>query len=138
LTTKPVRIKKKKTFKCINCKEESIGYSNRKFCSLDCQGKYDYKNKIRDIEDGKIAGKRSLKKYLINKHGYKCQNSDCGWDWSKPTTVEIEHLDGNPKNNILMNVTLLCPNCHSQTSTYKIKNSNRYKKEKLLSGEAPH
>jgi len=26
----------------------------------------------------------------------------------------IHHIDGNPKNNKLENLILLCPNCHSQ------------------------
>jgi ssDNA-binding Zn-finger/Zn-ribbon topoisomerase 1 len=48
--------------------------------------------------------------------------SNCGWDWSKPCTVEIEHKDGNYKNNRPENLTLICPNCHSQTLTYKGRN----------------
>ena len=36
--------------------------------------------------------------------------------------MELEHKDGNSSNNSLDNVCLLCPNCHSQTDTYKNKN----------------
>ncbi len=128
------------SLQCLNCESNYEGYKGRKFCSLKCQFEYKHKLKVKDIENNELVGKRVLKKYLIAILGYKCQNSNCGWDWSKPSTVEIEHLDGNPKNNKLYNVTLLCPNCHSQTDTYKSKNSKKYKnkKEKLCTGEAPH
>jgi predicted HNH restriction endonuclease len=34
----------------------------------------------------------------------------------------MEHIDGNSSNNKVTNLCLLCPNCHSQTPTYKNKN----------------
>ena len=39
--------------------------------------------------------------------------------------LEIEHIDGNYKNNDESNLILLCPNCHSLTSTYKGANTER-------------
>lgn len=49
--------------------------------------------------------------------------------------MELEHIDGNSENNDLSNLTLLCPNCHSLTSTYKgrnIGNGRTLKKEKRI------
>ena len=79
-----------------------------------------------------------MKKYLIKIYGDKCLNPDCGWDWKKSCIIELEHIDGNSLNNNLKNLTLLCPNCHSMTPTYKSKNNGngrfkrrqRYKKGK--------
>jgi 5-methylcytosine-specific restriction endonuclease McrA len=42
----------------------------------------------------------------------------------KPLTLEIHHIDGNKKNNVLENLQILCPNCHSQTETYRRKKSS--------------
>ena len=72
-------------------------------------------------ETGKI-GRGALRKYLLYKQHEKCLH--CGIDkWNeKPITLEIEHIDGNADNNAEKNVCLLCPNCHSQTPTYKAKN----------------
>ncbi len=39
--------------------------------------------------------------------------------------VEIEHIDGDWTNNLPSNLTLLCPNCHSLTPTYRALNRGR-------------
>lgn len=36
--------------------------------------------------------------------------------------LELDHIDGDPVNNELTNLRLLCPNCHALTSTYRGKN----------------
>lgn len=61
----------------------------------------------------------AIKKRLINEHGHKCQmcNNET-WN-DKPITLELEHIDGNNRNNLKENLTLLCPNCHSQTPTWR-------------------
>ena len=64
--------------------------------------------------------KKQYKKYLIDKYGAKCM--ECGWCRIHPTTgnvpVQLEHIDGNYKNNDLSNLKLLCPGCHSLTPTF--------------------
>ena len=59
--------------------------------------------------------------------------------WSKKNEytgnipLEIEHIDGNYLNNSENNLILLCPNCHSLTSTYKGANKNGRKSRKKYS-----
>ena len=56
--------------------------------------------------------------YFIHKC-YKCNNTS----WlNQPISLELEHIDGDHSNNEITNLTLLCPNCHAQTSTYRGKN----------------
>lgn len=75
---------------------------------------------------------RQYKSYLIEKYGNKCM--DCGWcevnKTSNKIPIELEHIDGNSENNILDNLKLLCPNCHSLTSTYRAlnKGNGRHKR----------
>ena len=40
---------------------------------------------------------------------------------NKPLKLQIDHIDGNWKNNLITNLRFLCPNCHSQTETYGFK-----------------
>ena len=47
---------------------------------------------------------------------------ECGYDKCRPdgkSILEIDHTDGNPKNNAKENLKVLCPNCHALTPTYK-------------------
>lgn len=116
---------------CLNCSKQ---ISNRnKYCSLKCQKDYEFKLYIENWKNGKEDGMRGayqismhIKTYLFEKHNYKC--SKCGWgevnQYTKKIPLEIEHIDGNYKNNNEENLTVLCPNCHSLTSTYKGANIN--------------
>lgn len=65
---------------------------------------------------------------------YKCENPECGIsEWhGKPISLELHHINGNHYDNRLENLVLLCPNCHSQTSNFRGKNSND-KFNKILS-----
>lgn len=54
----------------------------------------------------------------------------CGvkmWN-GKPITLEFHHEDGNSGNDSRENVSLVCPNCHSQTPTYRMRNVCKDKK----------
>ena len=52
----------------------------------------------------------------------KCSCCDLETWQEKEIVLEIDHIDGNSDNNLLDNLRLLCPNCHSQTKTYKNRN----------------
>ena len=66
----------------------------------------------------------SLRKRLIKEGFFEPRCYECGLtEWMGETTpLELEHIDGNSKNNNLENLTLLCPNCHALTPTYRSKN----------------
>lgn len=61
----------------------------------------------------------SVKKQLIRELGESCQNCGITHWCGKTITLELEHIDGDPTNHARENITLLCPNCHSQTDTWK-------------------
>jgi hypothetical protein len=97
-------------------------------------GVYKQKNRKLDIKsliDGNVTYNNpyygsineSIKKYIFKNNIFKYECNICGIDkWnSKPIGLDLDHIDGNRNNNILNNLRLLCPNCHSQTHTYKNK-----------------
>ena len=50
---------------------------------------------------------------------------------SIPISLELHHIDGNPNNNDLLNLQLLCPNCHSTTPNYRGKNKKKVEKQNI-------
>lgn len=66
--------------------------------------------------------KRTWKKKLLFERGHKCENCKrTHWINNTSIPLELEHIDGNNKNNVEDNLKLLCSNCHSQTKTWKRK-----------------
>ena len=66
-----------------------------------------------------------------------CEKCGTGDIWLElPLTLQLDHINGNNKDNRIENIRILCPNCHSQTSTYCVRKGNkdifRPSKEKLL------
>lgn len=75
--------------------------------------------------------RRWVKKNLV-KEGY-CTLScaECGLtEWrGKPAPLELDHIDGDPTNNVLNNLRILCLHCHTQTETFGWRNVHRKKKQ---------
>lgn len=78
---------------------------------------------------------KDMRDALIHLRGYKCEM--CGiTDWlNKPITLEIHHIDGDQMNNVLENLQLLCPNCHSQTDNWRGKNIDKQNKTSKITEE---
>jgi hypothetical protein len=86
---------------------------------------------VRDIKDyllkdGPYIATSKLRLRLI-KFGLlenRCYECSLGPVWNnKPIVLQLEHVNGNRRDNQLSNLKILCPNCHSQTATHsKVKN----------------
>ncbi len=124
-----------KTYNCLHCGEENKWGRTKvnKFCNNKCQGLFKWFNEtVPRIENGEctVHSKNVLKRYIIEKHGEKCDVCGIGAEWQgKPMTLQLDHIDGDSDNNTVGNLRLICPNCHSQTDTFGSKGKgNRYKK----------
>lgn len=113
---------------CLNCGRK-IG-RQRQYCSHKCNKEFFYNEFIKKWKNGAEGttncGRHSvfIRKFLFKKFNNEC--SKCGWKEQNPITnkvpLEVEHIDGNYLNNKEENLTLLCPNCHALTPTYKALN----------------
>jgi len=70
------------------------------------------------------GGTGSHKAALIQERGHKCE--DCGLEQWKTEKIplELEHIDGDNRNNTKVNLKLLCCNCHALTNTWRGRNMN--------------
>lgn len=123
--------------KCENCEE--IIFSYKKYCDSNCHTEYKWKKLKKEVELGNNNNPRTLRKYLLEKTGHICSNCKHSEWLGQPISLELEHKDGNSNNNSLENLCLICPNCHSQTPTYKNKNKGNgraYRRQRYKEGKS--
>ena len=85
-------------------------------------------HRVRPIEDY-LSNKQPvqsdrLRRRLVAEGFLERRCSSCRLDlWmDQPIPRELDHIDGNHRNNALDNLRLLCPNCHALTPTFRGKN----------------
>lgn len=84
--------------------------------------------------------KSSIKEKLISHGLLKNQCYTCGqlpFHNGKELILQIHHINGNRYDNRIHNLSILCPNCHTQTHNYAGKNqrpsnNNTKKKKKCI------
>jgi hypothetical protein len=123
--------------KCEVCSKD-LTTAQRRCCSQSCTNERRYSTFIRNWLTGSVSGgswhhvNPYVKKWLIQMRGEKCEL--CGWDKKNPVTkkvpVQVDHANGDPQNHRPENLRLLCPNCHSLTTTFGGLNRGRGRKQR--------
>ena len=79
------------------------------------------------IKNSSFNNGQRIKKKLIKSNILEDKCSECGlgniWN-NKSIALQLDHINGDHTDNRIENLRILCPNCHSQTSTF-CKNKKR-------------
>lgn len=81
-----------------------------------------YLNHDSDIISDRLKG-YLFKFGLLENECSICKN-DGNWN-DRKLVLQLDHINGNRKDNRLENLRILCPNCHTQTHTYSGKKNGK-------------
>jgi len=109
--------------KCTVCDKIFVSKHRKHFiCSKECVNESLRIISKKRFIAGELLSHDSCKKHLVEESGYRCSCCNIS-EWNgKEIVLEMDHIDGDPDNQFPSNLRLLCPNCHSQTQTFRRKN----------------
>ena len=100
-------------------------------------------NEKKEIDASKLLCENSkharniLRSYILRNKLLPYTCAICGiTEWQgKTLSLELDHINGINNDNRIENLRFLCPNCHSQTTTYGAKNKQKVESKYELSDE---
>lgn len=97
---------------------------------------------LEDLADGRPRAGSVIRQVLVRTGAreHRCERCDRRTWENAQIPLEVDHIDGDRRNNDLSNLRLLCPNCHALTPTYRGRNIGRHDRDKSATdypGEQP-
>jgi hypothetical protein len=117
---------------CLCCNKEfrwMPSQKSGKYCTQDCQVLHTLTEKI---NSGSYT-RSNAKTYFRKVTEYKCSCCGINEHNNKPIVLQIDHIDGDNQNDRIENYRYLCPNCHTQTETWGVKNASEEGRKRLSS-----
>lgn len=77
------------------------------------------------VKNSTYTNRTALKKRLVDEKilPYRCAICGNEGEWnSYPLVLQLDHINGINNDNRIENLRFLCPNCHSQTTTFSGRN----------------
>lgn len=126
-------------YNCLHCGkgyEQSIRLKfPKKFCNKLCDISFKkegvYSKYLALFQKGELHPRWIIRKILLRKNPYCWKCGIAKWK-GKKLSLQVDHKDGNPGNDLPKNVRLLCPNCHSITPYFGGRNRGNGRKSRGL------
>jgi len=107
------------------CKACEIKISSSRTYCKDCVSTHKWEETKKKIESNcgfLYEDRRNARRYLLEKFGNVCQICQTKEWFGQPVPLVCDHVDGNPDNNNLDNLRMVCANCNQLLPTFGIKN----------------
>lgn len=104
-----------------------LGFREKFSCSQPWnKGKIDYALDVVFSENSRFDTDY-VKKHFLKTVPYECDECKISSWNNQKLTLELDHINGVSNDQRIENIRLLCPNCHSQTLTFRGRNIKKTK-----------
>lgn len=104
---------------------KSLPHKAKKYCNHVCQRIVTKRETWERLQRGEISERSVIRSTLKREVGEFCFECNLTTWRGFPIPLEVHHKDGNAGNNSFDNLSLLCPNCHGITDTWKGRNKGQ-------------
>lgn len=106
-----------------------VGHFTGQSWARGTRGRHGFRSRSLDeilVRDSTFTNSARLRQRLIEAGLKQARCERCGLDtWQgEPLPLALDHVNGDPSDNRLVNLRILCPNCHALTETWCGRNKN--------------